>query len=298
MRVPPMSPRPLLLLALCLSVGCGLGSSGMQPPPGPEQDSGTSTEGSPDAGSQPDAGPGTDAGSHLDAGMGSDAGTPPSSDAGSGTSPDAGPGADAGQDAGSTTDAGSGADAGSTTDAGTGADAGVGSCGLPYLGDPSAPLTFTPTAVGPDYTSASIAVGSTVSVIEPFQGGRVSFIGVRNVLNMDPCGATIIGAIRDPISHQLQLDSRTFNLLRGSDGKGSSDDADTSTFSNVTLCPNNWSSQDLYDKDYDLIVILKDSKGKSLQQTFTVRMACNVPGQEAYCKCICNQGYKLGDPCP
>jgi hypothetical protein len=304
MRAHPTRSLPLLWLSFWLAVGCGLGVE--NPSPGGD----THPDAGPDAGSSPDAGPGMDAGTRPDAGP-VDAGA----DAGLASPPEPGPDAGTPPDSGTVTDAGTPvADAGSSIpDAGTPvADAGtpdagpVGSCGLPYLGDPSAPLTFSPTAVGPTYSvdssyypSTPVGSGSIVSVVEPFQGGRVSFFGVRNVTNLDPCGVTLIGAIRDPITNNLQRDSRPFNLLRNSDGTGSSDEASADTFSNLTLCPNNWSANDLYgDYNYEITLILKDKNGKALQQVFTVKLACNVPGQESVCKCICKQGYKLGQPCP
>ncbi len=141
--------------------------------------------------------------------------------------------------------------------------------------------------------------GSIVSVVEPFQGGRVSFFGLRNVSNLDPCYVSLVGAIKDPASGNIQVDSRTFNLIRNSDGTGSSDEASPDTFSNLTLCPNNWSTNDLYgDHNYDIILVLKDKTGNALQKVFTVKVACNVPSQMSYCQCICKKGYKLGDPCP
>ncbi|WP_146210128.1 hypothetical protein [Vitiosangium sp. GDMCC 1.1324] len=271
----------VVLLSLYLAMSCGPEGGDPSHDAGTVQDSGTSQ----DAGTKPDAGTGKDSGTDQD----------------SGTIPDAGSLEDAGTtpDAGTTSDAGTAPDAGTTSDAGTAPDAGpVTSCGIPYLGDINGPLDYTPTALGPDSKSSPIGAGSTVTIKEPPQGGRVSFIGVRDAINMDPCSATLIGSLKDPSSGKLVADYRTTTLERGTDGRGASIDEDISSFSNVTLCPNNWSSKDIFDQDYELTIILKDGRGKALQKVFTVRLACNVPGEDAYCRCICKQGYKLGDPCP
>ncbi|QRK12910.1 hypothetical protein JQX13_24480 [Archangium violaceum] len=279
---------PVVLLSLCLAMGCGPEGGGTPQDSGTLEDAGTGQDAgttTPDSGAEtPDSGTTTpDSGTETP-----DAGTE-NPDSGT-TTPDAGTET---PDAGTTTP-----DAGTTTpDAGTIPT----SCGIPYLGDPNGAPDFTITALGPDWmTSPSIPLtqGSIVSLVEPPQGGRVSFIGVRDVINMDPCGVTLMGVVENPITGKLMFDSRTVNLERSPDGKGSSTDEDYSTFSNVPLCPNNWSSMDLYDQNYELAVILQDSRGKGLQKTLTIRPACNVPGEERQCLCMCKQGYKLGQPCP
>jgi hypothetical protein len=105
------------------------------------------------------------------------------------------------------------------------------------------------------------------------------------------------GVVTD-LNGKPQFDTRTINLQRGADGRGYTLDEDESSFSNVPLCPNPWSSRDIFNQDYELIVRLQDSRGKKLQKILTIRPACNVPGQEAGCLCLCKQGYKSTDSCP
>ena len=264
-------PRPFVAALLSLCLGC-VPDPVQEPSP---EDSGTGLDS--DAGTRPDAGS-----SPPDAGRPpADAGTGPGD---AGTAPD---------------DAGTGpGDAGTAPDAGHPEDEEYPSCGIPYLGDRHGVGDFTPTALGPQLTSAALQAGSTVSIIEPVQGGRVSFIGVKDVINMDPCGATLLGAFRDPLSNKVMLDQRTVNLQRGPDGRGASTDSDTATFSNVPLCPNNWSKADIYEQTYELTLILTDRRGRSVYKSFNIRPACNVPGEDAMCRCICKQGYRLGEPCP
>src|SRR6218665_1270952 len=269
MRAHPMRIVPVALLSLCLSLGCG-----SQQEPHPE-DAGSTLDGgskSPDSGTEP-----KDAGSEP-----RDAGTEPDD---AGTSP---------EDAGTEPD-----DAGtSPEDAGTDPDdENYPPCGVPYLGDRNGKPDFTPTALGPGMTSAPIQAGSIVSIIEPFQGGRVSFIGVRDVLNMDPCGTTLLGGFRDPITNKVVLDQRTVTLERRPDGRGASTDSDTASFSNVTLCPNNWAGADIFDQTYELMLVLTDRRGRSVYKSFNIRPACNVPGEDVICRCMCKKGYKLGEPC-
>jgi hypothetical protein len=229
--------------------------------------------------STPDAGVNEDAGIEFDAGSRPDAGPVP----------DAGPLADAGP-----------VDPDAGTDAGTdpNADPNYPPCATPYLGNPQAPADFIPTALGPQATALSLVEGGGVSIIEPPQGGRVSFVGVRGVINMDPCGIYLSATFRDPVTRQIRYEGRTVTLRRDEGGTGASTDADISTFSNVPLCPNQWSGQDIFDQEYELEIALYDRRDRYLAKTLRVRPACDVPGEAAMCRCICKKGYRLGQPCP
>ncbi len=253
MRAPLPRPLPLVVLSLCLMLGCEQGG----PTP-------------PDAGTE-------------DAGGGSDAGPLPA-------------------DGGSSQDAGTQGDGGTSPDGGTEATP----CGVPFFGDPNGTPTFTLTALAPDGTygleganlkSVPLTEKGSLSVLLPPQGGRVVFIGVKGVNNMNPCGIKITGGVRDTKSQLVQIDSRQFNLLPGPDGLGMSDDKDIFTFSNVTLCPNNWSERDLFDEEYGLTLILEDRAGRKVTRFLDVRLECNEPTQAAECRCICRKGYRLGDSC-
>ncbi|WP_204493370.1 hypothetical protein [Archangium primigenium] len=275
MRVNFSRTLALTLLSSCLALGCGVR---------PATEEGDAGVGEKDAGqTPPDAGTGT-----PDAGPGTPDAGPPPADAGTGES-DAGP---------EPSDAGTGTPDAGSSDAGPDPDEGYPSCGVPYLGDREGKGDFTPTALGPDMAAAAIQAGSTVSIIEPVQGGRVSFIGVKDVINMDPCGATLLGAFRDLRSNRVSVDQRTVTLQRGADGRGASTDSDTASFSNVFLCPNNWSNADIFDQEYEVTIILSDRRGRSVYKAFNIRPACNVPGEDKWCRCLCKQGYKLGEPCP
>lgn len=186
---------------------------------------------------------------------------------------------------------------GGEPDAGTDAGTDPSPCDLAFLGDPSAPPRFTPTALGPDQTSAVLKEGSPVSLVAPPQGGRVVFIGVREATHLDPCGVSLLAAVRDPVSRQLRLDARTVNLTPAADGTGASLDVDISTFANVPVCPNQWSSESLFGHDYELTLTLKDRAARTVTRTLTIRPACDVPGEEVVCRCLCKKDYKLGEAC-
>ncbi len=128
------------------------------------------------------------------------------------------------------------------------------------------------------------------------------FIGVR-AKNLDPCAVKLSGAVRDPMTMETRLDTRTINLEPTDDGWGASDETDISTFSNVPVCSNNWASTDVYDQTFKAIVSVTDRSGKKGTATLDVVPRCDevkmVDGQDIQkdCLCICKLGYVTGQPC-
>lgn len=176
-------------------------------------------------------------------------------------------------------------------------DAGpIGGCKLAYLGDPSAEPILEVIALGPEGELHPVSDGGSVSLIFPPQGGRVVFAGVR-ATNVDPCAVRIAGALRDPVTKQVRLDNRIINLEPTEDGHGRSAPTDISTFSNIPACPNQWASDDIFDKPYELTVSLTDRDGKKVTKVMTVHPRCDEPGREAECLCMCAGDYVLGMQC-
>lgn len=176
-------------------------------------------------------------------------------------------------------------------------DAGViGACTLPYVGDPDAPMEMDVIALGINGKLSTLGEGSDITLMFPPQGGRVIFAGVR-ARNVNPCAVTIAGALRDPMSKQVRIDNRIVNLQVTSDGYGQSDPADISTFSNIALCPNQWSEQDLMDVPYELTVSLTDKDERKVKKVFRVTPRCDEPGEISGCRCQCDADYILGMVC-
>lgn len=176
-------------------------------------------------------------------------------------------------------------------------DAGpIGGCKLPYLGDPDAPMEVNVVALGSDGMLKPITEGSDITLVFPPQGGRVVFAGVR-ARNVNPCGVRLSGALRDPLSKQVRLDSRIINLQVATDGYGQSDIADIFTFANISACPNQWSDQDLMDQPYELTVTLTDNDDKKVTHVLQVIPRCDEPGQISACRCQCDAEYVLGMAC-
>jgi len=176
-------------------------------------------------------------------------------------------------------------------------------CSAGFLGDASSPIDFDILAVSPGYTTVSQMDGGTISLMQPLQGGRVLFVGAR-VTNVDACGLTLTGALRDETTQQVRFDTRTINLIPTGDGWGATGVLDASVaglisnFSNVPVCPNEWSTTDVDGHSYGLEVTVEDRNGRMLLKKMRVTPVCGEPANAADCVCICRAGYVLGSNCP
>jgi hypothetical protein len=177
-----------------------------------------------------------------------------------------------------------------------GPDAGPHGCTYGFLGEATKAPVIEVFGLGPGMTSVPLMNGSMVTLAFPPQGGRVIFAGVR-ATHVDACAAQLEGVVRDESTKHVMVDSRTINLLPSGDGWGASDPTDISSFANVPVCPNEWSSTNLYGTEYELEVTLTDRGGRSAVQTLKVVPACAEPAHAADCLCICKGGYVLGESC-
>ncbi|APR83621.1 Hypothetical protein A7982_08970 [Minicystis rosea] len=177
-----------------------------------------------------------------------------------------------------------------------GVDAGPHGCTTGFVGDGTKEPEIVITVLGPGTTLTEVAEGGAVPLIFPPQGGRVIFAGAR-ARNLEACGATVTGALRDPTTKQVRLDARTVNLVPAGDGWVETDPTDISSFSNVPVCPNQWSMTDLYGAAYELEITIADRSGRTVTKKVSVKPACAEPESEAECLCICKGGYVLGESC-
>jgi hypothetical protein len=171
------------------------------------------------------------------------------------------------------------------------------------LGDATAPPDFDFLVLQADNTVTPVSDGGTVPIVTPPQGGRVVFVGVR-ATNIDGFGLQLTGALRDLKTQQVQFDSRTVNLIATGDGWGVSGTANEpvaaaiANFSNIAVCPNEWSSTDIYGHEYGLEVTIQDKERRpALTKTIRVTPQCAEPMALGECLCICKAGYVLGQPC-
>lgn len=169
-------------------------------------------------------------------------------------------------------------------------------CAAGFLGDRTKPPELEIIAIGGDGGVSPVEDGGTVGLIFPPQGGRVIFAGAR-ATNLDGCGVQITGALRDEATQQVQVDSRTVNLVPAGDGWGESNPDDVPSFSNVPACPNEWSKTNIYGTRYQLQLTVADPSGRTATSTLEVTPECAEPTRAAECMCICMGGYILGQSC-
>jgi hypothetical protein len=187
-----------------------------------------------------------------------------------------------------------------------GVEAGPSTCAAGYLGDPTKDIALELRALRADGTDVALTEGDDLAIVFPPQGGRVSFIGVR-AINLDGCGAQVIGALRDLGSRQVRVDGRTVNLTKEADGWGTTgqgtttnieDSAAIGDYSNVPVCPNQWADVDIFDQPFEVEVKIVDRSKKTATKVIKVTPRCSESGAKgAACRCLCKHGYVLGESC-
>ncbi len=188
-------------------------------------------------------------------------------------------------------------DDGSTTTASSSSSSTGGyECTLPFLGDPTKEPEIEVFFQGADTQDHACEPGGPIDIIEPPQGGRVLFVGVR-ATNIDPCAVTLTGTLRDLSSTAIRFDTRTLNLRDEGNGYGRSAPGDIAAYSNIPVCHNTWTDRNIYGEPFTLEVTLKDRHGKEVEESLQVVPRCAEPANEAQCLCICEGGYQLGDAC-
>jgi hypothetical protein len=174
-------------------------------------------------------------------------------------------------------------------------------CPTGFLGTPSGTPDLQILALRSDDTTVPVTDGGSITLMLPPQGGRVLFVGAR-ATNVDGCGLQLTGALRDETTHQVRVDSRTVNLIPTGDGWGATGVGSVSesiaNFSNITVCPNQWSMMDVFGHAYGLEVTVVDRGGRTATGHVQVTPYCGEPANAAECMCICAAGYVLGQACP
>lgn len=186
-------------------------------------------------------------------------------------------------------------DAGTTTTTSS-SSTGAPTCTLPFLGDDTMDPQIELFYFGADQMDHPLTEGGGIDIIEPPQGGRVLFVGVR-ATNVDPCGVTFTGALRDPGTTLVRFDTRNFNLVDDGTGHGASVPGDIASYANIPVCHNTWTDLDVYGSTFTLEVTLKDKRGRETMKSMSVVPTCAEPDKRAQCECICEGGYMLGDAC-
>jgi hypothetical protein len=194
-----------------------------------------------------------------------------------------------------------------STSGGGGDGAGPPSCTDPIFGDPTADPEIEAFFLDVNEADVFITDGATLDVVEPPQGGRVTFVGAR-VKNMSPCGMFITAEIKDPISGAVRFDGRNPKMVDDGQGFLTIQSGEIGNYSNIPLCPNNWAESDVFSGEWDLTVTMR-AGDREAKKTYKVGLQCtdktladnglNPPPGVVLdaCLCSCSEGYILGDTC-
>ena len=174
-------------------------------------------------------------------------------------------------------------------------------CGVGYLGDPAAPMVLELYYLGVDLLPHELPPCGAIDIVEPPQGGRVLFVGVR-ATNLDPCHASLGGQIRDPSDGTIlgsQMRSTEFQPIAGRSGwgitsRGAGEMNDFSYTSHIAVCPNrSESGHDIQQQPALLEIEVIDMSGKRGRVSQRVIPRCAEPGttKHALCECLCQADY-------
>ncbi len=168
-----------------------------------------------------------------------------------------------------------------------------------FVGDPSKPVEMIVVHQTASGTVAETMNGGRVPLIQPIQGGKVLFIGVR-ARNLDGCPSVhITTSLTDPCTKAVPaLEARDVILKPGSDGWLEPDlPAEPDNYSNLAACPSQNLSRDIDEQVYTLKVQIQDHAGRTQETSLDVVPFCGEPMITDRCRCECGRQFKLGDMC-
>lgn len=185
--------------------------------------------------------------------------------------------------------------------AGCGDDPQAPACVGAYLGDEAAPMELELFYLGEDLLPHELPACGAIDIVEPPQGGRVLFVGVR-AKNLDPCDTKMAGALRDPGDDSISgVENRStqFRPVAGRAGWGeTSAGGDTENgfryVANIPVCPNmTTNGRDIQQLVGLLEISLTDKRGKkgSLRRSVVPRCAQSDARKRATCECLCEADY-------
>jgi len=167
-----------------------------------------------------------------------------------------------------------------------------------FVGDAAEPVEFEVvhrTADGDCVTTEDMA---EVPLIQPPQGGKVLFVGVR-ARNLDGCGLTLATALVEPETGSvISLERRPVTLEPGEGGWMTPErPTEASNYSNLPACPRADLDRSIVGESYELRVSITDMEGRKATKSMQVIPTCGEPNLAALCECECAKDYRLGMPC-
>jgi hypothetical protein len=167
-----------------------------------------------------------------------------------------------------------------------------------FMGDVSKPVELEVIHRAADGKYEATEDMSEVPLIQPPQGGKILFVGVR-ARNLDGCGLTLATALVEPETGAVvSLERRPVTLEPGDDDWMSPQrPKEASNYSNLPACPRADLARSVVGEVYELRVNITDSAGRKAATSIQVVPTCGEPALSALCHCECSKDYKLGGGC-
>jgi hypothetical protein len=168
-----------------------------------------------------------------------------------------------------------------------------------FVGDADEPIELEVVHRAADGACVPISDMAEVPLIQPPQGGKILFVGVR-ARNLDGCGLTLATALVEPDTGAVvSLERRPVTLERGADGWMLPErPSEASNYSNLPACPRADLTRSVEGEIYELRVNITDSAGRKAGTSIHVIPTCGEPALSELCHCECSKDYKLGGGCP
>jgi hypothetical protein len=167
-----------------------------------------------------------------------------------------------------------------------------------FVGDVSKPLEFDVVYRTAEGELKSTEDRSEVPLIQPPQGGKVLFVGIR-ARNINGCGVTLATALCEPEGGEvLSLERRPVTLELAADGWMIPErPSEASNYSNLPACPRADLTRSVANELYELRVSITDRDGRKAGTSLQVIPTCGEPERSELCECECSKDYKLGRSC-
>ena len=167
-----------------------------------------------------------------------------------------------------------------------------------FFGDESKPLEFDIVHRDADGECVSTEEMGEIPLIQPPQGGKVLFVGVR-ARNLNGCGLTLATALVEPDTGSvISLERRPVMLEPVGDGWMEPErPTEASNYSNLPACPRADLERSIEGEPYELRVSITDKDGRKGSASMQVIPICGESKLAELCQCECSKDYRLGGAC-
>lgn len=164
-----------------------------------------------------------------------------------------------------------------------------------FVGEAASDVELEVVVRGADGEFSAAHDMAEVPLIQPPQGGKVIFVGVR-AKNLNGCGLTLATALCEPDSGEVvSLERRPVTLEPTGDGwMAPQRPTEASNYSNLPACPRADLARPIEGEVYELRVSVTDVGGRRAERTLRVVPMCGESDRLELCQCECSKDFRLG----